>query len=216
MPPKKSQRRQQILEALAHMLEANPGDRITTAGLAKQVGVSEAALYRHFPSKSKMFEGLIEFAEETLFTRVNIILSEESTAARRCEKMLTLLLTFSARNPGITRILTGDALAGEAERLHHRVAQLFDRFETQLKQVIREAEVREGLRPVIPLSAAASLLLACAEGRISQFVRSGFRRTPTADWPQQWQQLIEGFFREAVSQPGSRPANTPPGWGSSV
>jgi TetR/AcrR family transcriptional regulator len=201
MPPRKSQRRQQILEALAQMLEANPGNRITTAGLARQVGVSEAALYRHFPSKSKMFEGLIEFIEETLFSRIKIIINEERTAALRCEKMLTLLLTFTDRNPGITRILTGDALAGETERLHLRVAQLFDRFETQLKQVIREAEMREGLRPVIPLPAAANLLMAAAEGRISQYVRSGFQRSPTADWSQQWGLMMQGFFREAVSQP---------------
>ena len=139
MPPRKSQRRQQILEALAHMLEAGQGSRITTAGLARQVGVSEAALYRHFPSKSKMFEGLIEFIEDTLFSRINIILSEEQFAAVRCEKMLMLLLVFAERNPGLTRILTGDALAGETERLHVRVAQLFDRLETPLKQVIREA-----------------------------------------------------------------------------
>jgi len=201
MPPKNSQRRQQILEALAHMLEVNPGNRITTAGLAKEVGVSEAALYRHFPSKSKMFEGLIEFIEETLFSRIHIIISKEQTAARRCEKILTLLLTFAEHNPGITRILTGDALAGENERLHHRVAQLFDRFETQLKQVIREAEMREGLRPVIPLGAAANLLLSAAEGRVSQFVRSGFQRSPTLDWQQQLDQLMLGFFREAISQP---------------
>lgn len=201
MPPRKSQRRQQILEALAQMLEASPGERITTAGLARQVGVSEAALYRHFPSKSKMFEGLIEFIEETLFSRIAIILNEEPVAARRCEKMLMLLLAFTERNPGITRILTGDALAGETERLHLRVAQLFDRFETQLKQVLREAEMREGLRPVIPLPAAANLLMATAEGRISQYVRSGFKRPPTENWSQQWQLLIDGFFREAVSQP---------------
>ncbi len=183
------------------MLEANPGSRITTAGLAKQVGVSEAALYRHFPSKSKMFEGLIEFIEETLFSRVKLILNEEPTAAGRCEKMLTLLLAFTERNPGITRILTGDALAGETERLHTRVEQLFDRFETQLRQVIREAELREGLRPAIPLPAAANLLMAAAEGRISQYVRSGFRRSPTEDWKPQWELLIAGFFKEAVSQP---------------
>jgi len=201
MPPRKSQRRQQILEALAHMLEASPGERITTAGLAREVGVSEAALYRHFPSKSKMFEGLIEFIEETLFTRINIILNEERNAAPRCEKMLSLLLAFAERNPGITRIMTGDALAGETERLHVRVAQLFDRFETQLKQVLREAEMREGLRPVIPLPAAANLLMAAAEGRISQYVRSGFRRSPTSDWPLQWDQLIDNFFREALPQP---------------
>ena len=201
MPPRKTQRRQQILEALAQMLEAGPGSRITTAGLAKQVGVSEAALYRHFPSKSKMFEGLIEFIEDTLFTRINIILNEEQTAAQRCEKMLMLLLAFAERNPGITRILTGDALAGESERLHQRVAQLFDRFETQLRQVIREAEMREGLRPVIALPAAANLLMAAAEGRISQYVRSGFQRPPTADWALQWGLLMNGFFRDAVTQP---------------
>lgn len=201
MPPRKTQRRQQILEALAQMLEANPGNRITTAGLAKQVGVSEAALYRHFPSKSKMFEGLIEFIEDTLFSRINIILAEEPSAAMRCEKMLMLLLAFTERNPGITRILTGDALAGETERLHQRVAQLFDRFETQLKQVIREAEMREGLRPVIPLNAAANLLMSAAEGRISQYVRSGFQRPPTAQWQEQWELLMQGFFREAISQP---------------
>ena len=117
------------------------------------------------------------------------------------KKMLMLLLAFTERNPGITRILTGDALAGETDRLHRRVAQLFDRFETQLKQVIREAEVREGLRPAIPLPAAANLLMATAEGRISQYVRSGFQRPPTADWKQQWDLLIGNFFREAVTQP---------------
>ena len=201
MPPRKSQRRQQILEALAHMLEANPGNRITTAGLARQDGVSDAALYRHFPSKTKMFEGLIEFIEDTLFSRINIILGEEQTAAQRCEKMLMLLLVFTERNPGLTRILTGDALTGETERLHARVAQLFDRFETQLKQVIREAELREGLRPSIPLPAAANLLMATAEGRISQYVRSGFQRLPTAEWARQWELLMGGFFRDAITQP---------------
>ena len=143
---KKVSRRQQILEALAHMLEASPGERITTAKLAKEVGVSEAALYRHFPSKSKMFEGLIEFIEDTLFSRISMIVKEEQQAIVRCEKILSLLLAFTERNPGITRILTGDALAGETERLRTRVAQLFDRFETQLKQVLREAEINEGIR----------------------------------------------------------------------
>lgn len=198
MSPRKSQRRQQILQALAQMLEAAPGARVTTASLARQVGVSEAALYRHFPSKSKMFEGLIDFIEETLFSRINIILAEENLAVDRCEKMLGLLLGFTERNPGITRILTGDALAGEAERLHARVAQLFDRFETQLKQVLREAEMREGLRPVLPVNTAANLLLSAAEGRISQYVRSGFQRSPTENWNEQLSQLMNGFFRETV------------------
>ena len=121
--------------------------------------------------------------------------------------MLLLLLAFTERNPGITRILTGDALAGETERLHQRVAQLFDRYETQLKQVLREAELREGLRPVIPLPAAANLLMATAEGRIAQFVRSGFTRSPTENWQDQWSLLISGFFRQAVTSPGTDPAS---------
>lgn len=191
----KTSRRQQILQALAHMLEASPGARITTAALAREVGVSEAALYRHFPSKSKMFEGLIEFIEETLFTRINLILSEQPNALAACDKILYLLLTFTERNPGITRILTGDALAGETDRLRTRVAQLYDRLETQIKQILREAEVREGLRPAITVGAAANLLMATAEGRIAQFVRSEFKRSPTENWQDQWKVLTQGFFR---------------------
>lgn len=198
----KVSRRQQILEALAHMLEASPGARITTAALAKEVGVSEAALYRHFPSKSKMFEGLIEFIEETLFSRVSLILAEEPSALPRCQKILYLLLTFCERNPGITRILTGDALAGETDRLRQRVAQLFERLETQLKQILREAEIREGSRPALPVSAAANLMMACAEGRIGQFVRSEFRRRPTEYWEDQWPTLVQGFFHEELQPAG--------------
>lgn len=195
----KASRRQQILESLAHMLEASPGARITTAALAREVGVSEAALYRHFPSKSKMFEGLIEFIEQTIFTRVTLILSDEPSSLARCEKILLLLLTFTERNPGITRLLTGDALTGETERLRDRVAQLFERVETQLKQVLREAELREGLRPNLPLAAAANMLMACAEGRITQFVRSEFRRPPTEYWAEQWPILVQGLMREQES-----------------
>lgn len=195
----KTSRRQQILESLAHMLEASPGARITTAALAREVGVSEAALYRHFPSKSKMFEGLIEFIEETIFTRVTLILSDEPSSLARCEKILLLLLTFTERNPGITRLLTGDALTGETERLRDRVARLFERVETQLKQILREAELREGLRPNLPLAAAANMLMACAEGRITQFVRSEFRRPPTEYWADQWPVLIQGLMREQES-----------------
>lgn len=191
----KVSRRQQILEALARMLEASPGARITTAALAREVGVSEAALYRHFPSKSKMFEGLIEFIEETIFTRIKLILTEEPTALGQIEKILFLLLTFTERNPGITRLLTGDALTGETERLRNRVAQLFERIETQFKQILREAELREGLRPNLPLSAAANMLLMCADGRITQFVRSEFRRPPTEYWAEQWAVIGPGLLR---------------------
>ncbi len=194
----KVSRRQQILESLAHMLEVSPGARITTAALAKEVGVSEAALYRHFPSKSKMFEGLIEFIEETIFSRIALITSDETSSLTRCNKILFLLLTFTERNPGITRILTGDALTGETERLRARVAQLFDRLETQIKQILREAEIREGIRPTLSVTAAANLLMATAEGRIAQFVRSEFKRSPTESWDDQWPVLVSGFFREAL------------------
>jgi TetR/AcrR family transcriptional regulator len=192
-------RRQEILETLARMLEESPGARITTAALAANVGVSEAALYRHFPSKTKMFEGLIEFIEEAVFSRVALIVKEEPQALRQCEKILTLLLAFVEKNPGITRLLTGDALTGETDRLRTRIAQFYDRLETQLRQVLREAELKEGVRPVLPVNAAANLLLATAEGRISQFVRSEFRKSPTENWPEQWAQLTNGFFRKTMS-----------------
>jgi len=191
----KPTRRQQILEALAKMLEDSPGARITTAALAKEVGVSEAALYRHFPSKSKMFEGLIEFIEETIFTRITVILAEEPRAVSRCENILLLVLTFTERNPGITRLMTGDALVGETERLRNRIAQLFERLETQIKQILREAELREGTRPTISLTAAANLLMAFMDGRITQFVRSQFRRSPTEHWADQWALIAQGLMR---------------------
>lgn len=190
----KISRRQQILECLARMLEESPGSRITTAALAKKVGVSEAALYRHFPSKTKMFEGLIEFIEETLFTKVGTIVKDETTATYKCEQVLWLLLMFCERNPGITRILTGDAITGETERLHHRVVQLFERLETQIKQILREAEISEGLRTRLPVNIAANSLLVLAEGRIAQYVRSEFKRMPTLHWPEQLSVAMAGFF----------------------
>ena len=193
--PKNAQRRQQILEALARMLEDNPGDRITTSRLAREVGVSEAALYRHFPSKAKMFDGLIEFCEESLFQRIAAILQDESSAVDRCGRILFLLVSFAEKNPGISRVLTGDALTGETERLRHRVNPLRDRVETQMKQLLREAELREGLRPVLPLAEAAALLSSCAEGRIAQFVRSEFRRSPSQGWHEQFAYIAEGFMR---------------------
>lgn len=183
------------MQALAAMLEAGPDTRITTAGLARTVGVSEAALYRHFPSKTKMFDALIEFVEETLFTRIKRITEDEQSGTECCNRILMLLLGFCERNPGITRILHGDALLGESERLHLRVAQLFDRLETQLRTSLRESEIREQLRPTIPVADAASLLLAAAEGRIAQFVRSGFRRSPTQGWNDQWGLLTASLMR---------------------
>ena len=195
MPEKpKSPRRQQILEALALELENRPGARITTARLAEVVGVSEAALYRHFPSKAKMFEALIEFAEESVFGLANRILVEEGDATRRCERILTMLLTFSDRNPGITRVLLGEALLGEHERLRARVSQFFDRFETQLKQVLREGELVSELGLRASVAAIANLLMAVVEGRMAQFSRSGFEHSPIESWEQQWQALQVGLF----------------------
>ena len=136
----KTSRRQAILEALATELEHNPGKRITTAQLAKSLGVSEAALYRHFPSKARMFEGLIEFAEDTVFSLINRILQQEACTVVRCEKIILLLLQFSVKNPGISSILVGTALTGETERLRNRVNQFFERLETQFRQILREKE----------------------------------------------------------------------------
>ena len=191
---KKPSRKDQILQSLATILEQSPGQRITTAGLAKHVGVSEAALYRHFPSKAKMFEALIEFIENTIFSRITQIMSEEMQADKRCEMILGLILTFSERNPGITRILTGDPLAGETERLRQRVTQLFDRIEAQLRQIIREMPIRGEQKTSTDPIVAANLLLSLVEGRIGQYVRSNFERKPTTEWDAQWQVIREGLF----------------------
>jgi TetR/AcrR family transcriptional regulator len=161
-------RKQQILETLAQELQRQQGKKITTASLASAAGVSEAALYRHFASKAKMFEALIEFAEESIFSRINQILQENKQAAARCYYITWLLLGFTERNPGITRLLLGDALTGENERLHARVDQFFSRVESQFRQVLREAKssrhrnpksqhacLRTGSRAVCTTSVAA-------------------------------------------------------------
>tara|TARA_Y100001001_G_scaffold148284_1_gene157117 strand:- start:17284 stop:17904 length:621 start_codon:yes stop_codon:yes gene_type:complete len=194
MDNNKVSRKDQILQALARMLETAPGERITTAALAEEVGVSEAALYRHFPSKARMFEGLIKFIEETLFLRISRILDDESSAETRCHNILTLLLNFSDKNPGMTRLLTGDALAGETERLRARIAQLLNRVESQLKQVLREAQIRENLKPGVSSTALANLLLATCEGRLAQFVRSEFKQSPLENWDTQWEFLSRNLL----------------------
>ncbi len=191
----KPDRRQQILEVLAQELESNPGSRITTAALARAVGVSEAALYRHFASKAKMFEALIDFAEETVFGLISRILAQDQDVLHRCEKILQLLLGFSERNPGITRVLLGDALVGENERLHARVAQFFERLETQFRQILREANLEQGARAIGSIEATANYMLAFAEGRMCQYVRSTFTKMPTDHWEDQWQGIKTGLFR---------------------
>ncbi len=188
-------RKQQILESLAEQLESNTGKRITTAGLARAVGVSEAALYRHFPSKAYMFEGLIEFAEQAVFSRVNRVIDEKKDPETRCELILGVALGFSSRNPGITRLLLGEALIGEPERLRKRSSQYFSRLETQLRQVLREGRAADcRLRTDISSDVGANLMLAVLEGRMRQFVRSDFSLSPLQHWEQQWALLTQALF----------------------
>ncbi len=200
-------RRLQILEAFALMLETSPGSRITTAKLAQQVGVSEAALYRHFPSKAKMIEGLIEFMESSIFSRITVILDEDTSAHGRARDLVWLLLSFTERNPGFARLLAGDALQGETERLHDRMRQFFDRLETQLRQILREGIARHELDGNLSPPIAANLLLSVADGRINQFVRSRFKIRPTDDWHAQWALLAQAVFVRAQAAQTAHPVH---------
>jgi TetR/AcrR family transcriptional regulator len=191
----KVSRRDQILQVLATMLEEKPGERITTAKLAAEVGVTEAALYRHFPSKGKMFEGLIEFIEETVFSRTKRINQESDNSIDRLQKMLTLVLAFAERNRGMCRIIVGDALAGENAKIRARAEQFFARLEIEFKQVIRDAEVTEAKKLRMTTSAGANLLLVNVEGRIHQYVRSEFKIKPTEHWTTHWPLLVSGLFQ---------------------
>ncbi len=188
-------RKQQILEIFALQLEENPGTRITTAGLAKAVGVSEAALYRHFASKAKMFEALIDFSEKSVFGLINSILAQEKDVITRCEKIVQLLLGFSERNPGITRVLVGDALVGEDERLRGRVTQFFERLETQFKQVLRETNLEDSAQLVGSIDLGANQMQAYIEGKMSQFVRTSFSKKPSTHHQEQWRTLRRGLFK---------------------
>ena len=188
-------RRQQILEVLASELEKNLGLPITTSSLANAVGVSEAALYRHFASKAKMFEALISFTEESIFSLINKILDQEADATVRCEKIIYLVLSFSERNPGITRIIIGDVLLGENERLHARVTQFFERIESQIRQILREANLSNGLRPISNIDAVADQIITYIEGKLSKFVKSSFSKKPTEHIEVQWGVMKAGYFR---------------------
>ncbi|MBT3462193.1 MAG: nucleoid occlusion factor SlmA [Gammaproteobacteria bacterium] len=194
--PKKPNRREEILTNLAQMLESQPGARLTTAKLAASVGVSEAALYRHFPSKARMFEALIAFAEETIFERITLILSSTVNPTARSQQITTLILTFCERNPGITRLLAGDPLAGEVPRLRQRASQFFERIETQLRQVFREADLAPNAAPSLSPGSAAHLLACLIEGRVLQFVRSDFTLLPTHRLPEHL-----SLISQALSEP---------------
>jgi TetR/AcrR family transcriptional regulator len=176
MATKPGERKQQILETLAKMLEAPKREKITTAALAAKLDVSEAALYRHFAGKAQMFEGLIDFIEQSLFGLVNKITSEEQEGLKQVRRILTIMLLFAEKNPGMTRVLIGDALVNEDDRLQLRINQLFDRVESTLKQSLRIAETQTG-RKLSPES-QANLLICFVLGRWQQFAKSGFKRKP--------------------------------------
>ena len=179
--PQPGERRAQILQALAAMLEAPGAERITTAALASRLQVSEAALYRHFASKAQMFDALLDFIEEALFTRsAQIVAKEDESPAMKATRIVLLLLQFCERNPGLARVLAGDALLLEHERLQARANQCFERLELQLRQCLREAAQEGGsASPTSDAQVAASTLIAFCQGRLQRFVRSQFRRLPT-------------------------------------
>lgn len=191
MTSKRANRKQEILQTLAEQLEKNPGEPIRTASLAKAAGVSEAALYRHFPSKAKMFEALIQFAEETIFSRINKIHQEQASVITRCEALIHLILVFSDRNPGIVRVLMGDAIMGESEKLRVRASQFFDRLEVQIKTFLREGVLHQEIADSANIAVLANMISSYLEGRINQFQRSNFQQSPLTHSDQQWEILAE-------------------------
>ena len=178
--PRPGERRVQILHMLAQMLEQPGAERITTAALAARLEVSEAALYRHFASKAQMFEGLIEFIETSVFTLVNQLLEREPAPAVQARKMASVLLQFGEKNPGMARVMVGDALVFEHERLTARMNQFFDRVESQLRQSLRQAAEAAGSpTPTVDAQALASAITSLVVGRLQRYARSGFKRLPT-------------------------------------
>lgn len=190
MPRVKGERRLEILKALAEMLEAPRWERITTAALAQRLDVSEAALYRHFASKAQMYEGLIEFIETSVFSLANRIAEDESDGRKQAEKLVEMLLAFAEKNPGMVRVMTGDALVGEHERLQTRMNQFFDRFEATLKQSLRTAAAGQGDSSEAAAGTQAGTLLRYAIGCLHQYAKSGFSRRPAEAYQAQRHCLI--------------------------
>lgn len=191
----KINRREHILKILTVELEKKIGLPITISSLANSVGVSEAALYRHFPSKSKMFESLIAITEDSIFVLINRALDEESDPTKRCEKIIYITLSFFERNPGIARIFIGDVLLGENEQLHFKVMQFFEKIESQIRQILRESNLGNGPRPISDINSVANQILIYIEGKLSQFVKSSFRKKPTEYFEVQWRIMKAGSFR---------------------
>jgi TetR/AcrR family transcriptional regulator len=180
--PKPGERRLQILQVLAEMLQNPKGERVTTAALAAKIDVSEAALYRHFASKAQMFEGLISFIEQTVFGLINQINQKEESGLAQARGILQMLLFFAEKNPGMTRVLLGDALLQEDDRLQERITQVLDRVETSLKQALRIAQTQGGVWAQLgqeEVSIRAAMLMSFVLGRWHRFARSGFKKLPT-------------------------------------
>ena len=176
--PKPGERRVQILQALATMLEQPGAERVTTAALAAKLDVSEAALYRHFASKAQMFEGLIEFIESSVFTLINQIMERDADAVQKAARIVTLVLQFGEKNPGMTRVMVGDALVFENERLQQRMNPIFDRIESSLRQVLRDgAQAQQSATPTVDAQVRAALLVSFVQGRLQRHARSGFKRS---------------------------------------
>ncbi len=194
MTEKTGDRKDQILQTLAQMLENPAGEKATTAALAARIKVSEAALYRHFRGKAEMFEGLIEFIEHTLFGLINKITSEEKSGVRQVESIIAVLLAFAQKNRGMTRVLIGDALVNEDDRLQVRINQLHERLEAALKQALRFGVSQKEVAPEVDISAQANLIMSFVTGRWHQFAKSGFKRDPAEAWAKQWRLLMEGFI----------------------
>ena len=188
------ERKNQILQTLAQMLEGPAAERITTAALAARIGVSEAALYRHFKGKADMFAGLIDFTEQTLFSLINKITSEEQSGLRQTEAIISMLLGFAQKNRGMTRVLIGDALVTEDEALQSRINQIHDRLEAALKQALRFAITQKEIAGDVDPAAQANALMSFVAGRWHQYAKSGFRRDPMEHWQKQWKQLMEGVL----------------------
>jgi TetR/AcrR family transcriptional regulator len=176
------------------MLENPAGEKATTAALAARLGVSEAALYRHFRGKAEMFEGLIEFIEQTLFALINKITGDEKSGLRQLEAIMGVMLAFAQKNRGMTRVLVGDALVNEHDRLQLRINQLHDRLEAALKQALRFGVSQQEIAQDVDIAAQANLLMSFITGRWHQFAKSGFKRDPVELWPKQWRQLMEGVI----------------------
>jgi len=194
MSEKSGDRKHEILQTVAQMLEDPAGEKVTTAALAARLKVSEAALYRHFRGKAEMFEGLIEFIEQTLFGLINRITGEEKSGLRQLESIVGILLAFAQKNRGMTRVLVGEALVNEDERLQTRINQLHERLEAALKQALRFGVSQREIAQEVDIAAQANLMMSFVIGRWHQFAMSGFKRDPVELWAKQWRQLMEGVI----------------------